>query len=369
MRKVQALMDRADSTTFEAERDSCLAKADAMMAAYAIEQFELDMAKPTGSRQKPEQRKFTLPHSGDWDLDREYQTLFSQMVRHVGAIHVDWHDGAYRVIGFPSDLDWLDWLYQNVRLHMLSTMMPKPNRDLTMAENIALLKETGIKWQEIYEKMVATFPDDPHFSRQAVTSQQYVERCEWWGDSRAPFEEGYWFTQNWLRVGSRIFVKKVSKGVGVWFTKVYTEHCTRNNLPRTYASPSVYRRSFIDGYMYRIKERLHEMSQARGTAAVGKELVLANREGDLKELLFELRPELRPHPDDCDCDKCHHCLDPKCERPRCKARRAPVKLGRVARYVEPKYDAAASRNGRSAANSADLMGGRNNVGSNKRELD
>lgn len=368
MRKVQALMDRADSTTFEAERDSCLAKADAMMAAYAIEQFELDMAKPVGTRQKPEVRNIKLPHSGDYDLDYEYRTLFANMVRHVGAMHVDFHDGGYRIIGFPSDLDWLDWLYQNVRLHMLSTMMPKPNRDLSIAENIAMLKETGLKWQDIYEKLVAVFPDDPHFKGQKINTQQYVERCENWGHS-APFEDGYWFQQNWLRVGNQIFVKKVSKGVGVWFTKEYTDHCKKNNLPRTYASPTVYRRSFVDGYMYRIKERLQEMKRARGQAAVGKELVLANREGDLKELMYELRPDLRPHPADCDCDQCHRCADPNCQRPNCKARRAPVKRSRVARYVEPKYDAAASRNGRSAANSADLMGGRNNVGSNKRELD
>lgn len=372
MRRVQALMDRADHPNAnEHERDACIAKADSLMQAYAIEQFELDMARPANQREKPEVRFFTMADSGDWDLDWEYRQLFIRMTRHVGGMYVDQRSEGHRVIGFPSDLDWLDWLYQSVRLHMLNTMQPKATTDLSVEENIALLKETGLKWQDVWERMVKVFPDDPHFAKQLATNAEMVDFYKR-ADDRYPGSDPhqlYIFTDRYLKVGPKIFHKKVTKSVGVWFTKVYTDHCKRNGFDRTYASPTVYRRSFMDGYFYRINQRLDEMKRARGEAAVGKELVLANKEGDLKELLWELRPELRPHPEDCDCDQCHRCADPKCNRYRCKNARTPVKRTRVARYTEPKYDAAASRAGSRAANSADLMGGRHNVGSNKRELD
>lgn len=345
MRKVQALMDRADSTTFEAERDACLAKADQLMAAYAIEQFELDMARPVGDREKPEVRFVDIPRTGDYDVDELYRQLFTSLIHHVGAMYVDWKREGYRVIGFKSDLDWFDWLFQSIRLHMLNTMKPKPSTDLSLEENIVMLKETGLKWADIYDQLLPVFHSHPKFRKYGQQEDMPVS----YGYLKF---DGWWFPRNMPRPW------------GVWCTGVYTNHCKKHNLPRNYASPTVYRRSFVEGYMARIRARLAEMREARGQAEVGKGLVLAGKEGDLKELLYELRPELRPHPDDCDCDRCHRCADPKCQRLGCVAARKPLKF-RAARYVEHKIDHGAMRNGARAANSADLMGGRGNVGGSK----
>lgn len=366
MRKVQALLDRADGTNYEAERDACIAKADQLMAAYAIEAFELDMARPAQQREKPEVREFDLPWiQGDFDLDYEYRHLFDGLVRHTGCLSVN--------PGGHKRKDWLEWLFTSIRLHMLSTMIPKPSPDLSLEENLALLKETGLKWQDVYEKLVVAFPEAKQFAKARVPDEEMAERRAHLETQypQTPFTELAMVQRNWLQANNGAWFKKeMIRSIGVWFTKVYTEYCREHGKHRTYASPTVYRRSFIDGYMDRIRGRLYEMRQARGDLAVGKELVLANRESDLKELLYELRPELRPHPPECECDPCHgrKCTDAACDREYCKERRKPQKY-RAARYVEPKIDLAAQRNGSRAANSADLMGGRHNVGSNPRKLD
>jgi hypothetical protein len=324
MRKVQALIDRANGTNFPAERDSCIAKADSLMAAYAIEQFELDFAKPAGSRVKPEVRDFNDRfNSADaykvpWEIRNELSGMFYSLVRHVGCMSSGW-----KVVGYASDLDWLDWLFTSIQLHMVQTMEPTPSTDLSLDENIVLLKETGLKWEEVHRRLVkaGVMPDKP------------------WG-----------------------------RGIGTMFTKTYTRYCEENGRDRNYASPGVYRRSFVEGYVYRVKMRLQEMAQARGDQAKGHELVIANKEKDLKDFFYEVFPNLKPHPQGCDCEIHHRCSSPGCTRPACVARRKPIKY-RAPRYVDPKIDHGAMRNGQRAANTADLMGGRRNVTPNKREVE
>jgi hypothetical protein len=337
MRKVQAMMAKAASTAFDAERDALLSKADEMMAVYAIEQFELDMARPANERERPEVRvfEFTMPPS--YELRQSLYQLFWSLARHTGVMFggsVQYiGDGQYglKCVGYRSDLDWLQMLFINTQLHFLSRMEPKPDTELSDLENFIMLRESGMEYKRIFQLM-----GWPWLGKDG---QEVVGHGDLAGESN----------------------QKLRK-----MRKAYHDHCKAlGREPVKGLKADTYRASFMDGYVERIQGRLREMKQARNDLAIGHEMVLANRDDDLKEAFWDAFPDLRPHPSECECDSCHFmkCQDETCTRPRCVEYRK--RANKVVRYREPKEDAAARRLGREVANSADLSGGRNTFNNNE----
>jgi hypothetical protein len=222
-------------------------------------------------------------------------------------------------VGYPADIDYLDMMFTSVRTHLSANISPKASRSLTEEQNIALLKEAGMKWQDVfYEMCKAGF---------------------------YPESNGVW-----------------ARRYGVRFTKVYTDHCAREGKHRTYASPTVYRRSFLSGYTGEVRQRLYAMREHRKEEVEekGYGIVLANRADQIKDLLYELFPDKKPHPPECDCDRCHSrkCHDPNCTRRGCVAKRKPVRYSRVS---DPVVDRAVIKKGRQVGATADLSGGRGHM--------
>lgn len=351
LEQVKALIAKADSTNFDAEREALLAKADSMMAEYAIEAFELEFAKDRKDREPPVQVVFDYGSTGQSDSDDLLWQMFSELARMVGVLvaYTGWRSA--KCVGYQMDLDYLDLLMTGIRLNLAVTMEPKPSSVLTLEENLAALKEAGLKWQRVYELLVPVYPEDPHFRKGRCTQESNWhdhERHDIVVPNPLPTAEPWYFH------------KTMPRNIGVWFTGVYTRHCKENDRSRMYSNPTVWRRNFQEGYVYRVRERIREMTRAREDAARGHELVLVSMKNDLKDFFFEAFPELRPHPKNCDCDIHHRCNDPKCQRPACKAARMPTKR-RYRSEPERKFDYAAQKAGQAAGDRADLTGGRNNV--------
>jgi hypothetical protein len=325
LRKVQALLDKASSTTFDAERDALIAKADEMMSKYAIEQFELDMARPAHERERPELRNITVSEAKSYLVRQALSMMFRDLARHcsvmIGAsAYVGTSERNYKCVGYRADLDYLQMLFLNVQLHLLSRMEPKPDPDLSDVENFANLREAGLDYDRILSLM-GWRKGDGNLKRVRTQYQQLAK-----SEGREPV--------------------RGAKG-------------------------EAYRTSFLQGYIGRIRDRLWEMKAARETAAEGKGLVLASRDSDLRDRFYEEFPDLKPHPDNCECEDCHtmKCNDDKCTRPRCvelrKQRNKPVRY-RAPREV--KMDLHAHSLGRSAANTADLAGREGNISNDRKEL-
>lgn len=325
LRKVQALLDKANSTNFDAERDTFLAKADALMAKYAIESFELDMAKPSHEREKPVVKDIIVSSAQDWQISFQLDSLFQSLAKHIGVMvgarkYGTGQDRIYVCVGYSSDLDYLQMLYVSIQMHLVGRMEPRKDSSLSDVENFTILREAGLSFDRIREVM-GWVNGDGQLGR---AKKAYEKQCR---------EQG------------------------------------RNHVKG--AKGESYRLSFLTGYVRRIKVRLEEMHQARAEASDGKGLVLASRDGDIQEAFYDAFPDKRPHPDDCECETCHYmrCNDTDCTRPRCveynKQRRKPV------RYRAPKQvrlDAQAYDMGTSVANSADLSGSRGKVGGSNKEL-
>lgn len=367
LRQVRALLDKAASTTYEPEREALIAKADQMMMAYTIESWELEMAKPAGTREKPELRNYEYGETGDSQVDKNLSDIFYALATHLGIKvgYFGWHKS--KIVGYRADLDYLDLLFTNIRLHLAANIVPRPDPDLSYEENLALLKESGYKWQQVYDFLLPLFPE--RFPSARATQEKYeldqTYHERYYPDT--PWERSSTFDRRYRKVGDQIFVRDIPRNVGVRFTKEYTSLCEATGRKRIYADPSVYRRSFSQAYAYRVETRIASMSADRSNAGSGKELVLANRSGDLQEFFWEQFPDLRPHPEDCECDKCHarRCTDQTCKRPFCVQKRKPVRHKLPA---ELKTDANAWSRGRAAADTVDLTGSRTGLRTVK-ELD
>lgn len=315
--KIQKLLGKAASTNFSAERDTALALADKLMTAHAIESFMVEMHKPANERKnKPEVRNFKISlgdkpegvNPDTWsDLRNIMYGLFGEAVRFCRCRQVNLSWNA-QVIGYTDDLAYLQELYLSLQMQMLSALSPRVDPTQDYITNLVSLKESGLKWTEIYARLKAGgfFPD-----------------------------------RDW------------SHALGVKFTNDYKKFCEASGRRRmNTGNPKIYFRSFTQGYRDGVATKMNMIKRDRERDS-GAALVPVNDE--LTKFYYELFPDRKPHAPDCDCDGCHICQAPKCQRRNCKERRKPV---RYRTYREPSMDPNAIRNGRAAGSTVDLGGAR-----------
>jgi hypothetical protein len=252
--QIKALLDKADSTGFTAEADAARQKADDLMLAYAISEAEINAARKPEERQKPEMRHIKVCDGGI-EIKDELIILFHDLARHARckAVFTGMGDKRFSstatIVGFPADIDYVDMLFTSLRLQMATNLEPRPDPDLSFEENVALLKEAGMKWQRVYELL---FPED--FATEPV----------------------------------------VPKSVGVRFTKTYTDYCERTGRPRLRTSPKVYVKNYADGYVSKVGDRLRQIrlhQKETHVGGTGTDIMLRDRNQEVNDLYQELFPK------------------------------------------------------------------------------
>ena len=312
LEKVRKLLDKAASTNFGPEALAFQQKADQLMMEWAVEEFELSHKDPRNMAYQPEVRKFDF--SSDIRASRIWSYVFRRLVNFTRCkLAVENWDQA-TVVGYPGDLDYLENLCVVLQLHIIKTIFPKPDPNLTEAENLYNLRMAGNTWDQCYRLLHP-------------------------GMGAAP------------------------KSERVRYTKVVGKYATANNLPRNMtASQSGYTEQFLSSFGHRLAERLEEIMRTQDEENKYA-LVLRDRASDLDEFLWTRFPDLRPHPKDCDCEIHHRCSDPKCAR--CAWRYKPVKTRGGGSFKTIAYNPAAHAAGKRAANNADL--GQTRVGGGERK--
>ncbi len=217
LERVRALLAKADGTNFPAEADTFREKADELMTAYAIEQWEVDEAQAgVGSRPKPERRDFDMTWYRENSRSNELWAMMQAVASHCRVRLVYWrYDGTIPAVGIPSDLDWFDLLFTHLMLQMGKGLEPHPNPEKTMIENLVAMKEAGMKWARIGELL---------------------------------FNAGQLETE-------------YDRNMGVKFTKLYTDYCHTNKRERLRTTPAVYQRSFAQGFLEEIRTRLKRQEE------------------------------------------------------------------------------------------------------------
>lgn len=323
LERVRALMAKAASTTFPEEADAFRQKADQLMAEYAIEQWQVEeLEAGRGTRPVPEKRMMNF----DWWRTNPFRSqlwwLFDAVGKHcrckVVTQKADYRDMAIPVFGIRSDLDWFDMLFTSLMIQMIQKVDPQPRPDMTLNENLAMMREAGMPWELAINRIIKMGETEDYVIEEGTTFDEVYE----------PWVHGY---RRWCRA---------------------TGHKQSKVNQRTF------RQAFAEGFAAEVSERLRRMARENETkwdmTHEAGSMALAVRDifQQVQEAVYAEWPDLRPHPPGCDCDLHHRCSDPKCQRPNCKAARRPVRMRKYKEEAPSVY--AARMAGREAGAKADL---------------
>jgi hypothetical protein len=261
--KVQGLLAKAASTTPE-EADLCRAKADELMTKYAIEQFQLERTLRTAQTIVPVAKDVEV--SWYWDLEDEEVrnvcwSIFWECARHTRCelAFLAGHDGMVPVVGMPYDIDYMNILFTHLFMQMVDTMDPHPKAGESLVEALARMKEAGLKWRDIYNRLV---------------------------DAGLQEDLGDWDENG---VASKVN-----------YAGKYTTFCTNTGRHRTQVSPSVFRRSFIAGFLAGLREKFISMRETQGQNTGSMALALKDYREEVKKAFHEFFPVHAPKPVDSD---------------------------------------------------------------------
>lgn len=252
MRRISALLAKAESTEFPEEAASLRAKAEELMARYRIEEEEL-IASSTATTVMPIMREVPLTTYAS-EFRNEHSWLWSAIARHCGVryctSYVVGEDGAYvwtaKVIGYDIDIRLAEMLYSSARLVFGANLEPEVNPSESDAENIYRLRSAGIDRQTIAERV---------FGRKG-----HVEG---------------------LKVG-----------------QVYRDECARRGEEPKVSGRNInaktYREAYAQEFVTAFSSRLRTARDA-ADAAVGA-LVSVGRAERVQEAFYTAFPEYRPQP-------------------------------------------------------------------------
>lgn len=252
LRKVQALLAKADATPFSDEADTFRQKADELMTLYAIEEFELEQAGGA-KREEVTKRVFRVSEEGS-PIRESLVDLASVLAKHcrVRIVYFGLQGSSRQavtatLVGFPSDLDYFEMMNVSLHMAMAKDLEPKYDPSLTLGQNVKRMKESGMKWERI------------------------AALCD----------------PNWDG-------KLTAKWVGI-----YKRQCKEDGTEPIKTMPSVYVKNFAAGFVTEISIRLKQMREQTETnlKSTGHDLVLfKTRDEEVDEKFREFFPRLKYAP-------------------------------------------------------------------------
>lgn len=162
IRKVQALLEKAASTGFTAEAEALRAKADELMTKFIIEEHELRAAGSVADRETPAVQRITLLE-GESPIQHQMSDLALAVANYCG-VKIVYHGLAkarwglaVTAYGFKSELGYFEMLLTSLMIQMANGMEPKPDPTMSTWENFTALKHAGMPWPRVFEVMGMTF--------------------------------------------------------------------------------------------------------------------------------------------------------------------------------------------------------------------
>lgn len=247
---IRALLAKADGTNFPEEADAFRSKADALMTAYAIEQWQLDAADEADQRRhEPTSTEIDISwfHSSPLK-DSLWHMMLNvaahcrvKLVPHACKRDADWKF-VIPAVGLRSDLDYFDMLFSSLYLQMGKQLEPVWNDRLSLGENIQVFKEAGLKWTRIAQLM---------------------------GEEH------------------RIQPNGQVKGASVWLN-AYRKVCKEQGIQPVKTNPATYQRSFAGGFVAGVRSQLERQQAEQGQDGGSMALVLR----DIRETINTAAEEM-----------------------------------------------------------------------------
>lgn len=356
LRKVREIMDRASrEDTPPDEAETCRARADQLMTRYALDAWMLQSGADEGAKM-PELRWFDFEWWRKSQFKEQLYWMFGEVSKHCRCQTVQEKikneatdtGFGYRcpVVGLPSDLDWFDLLFTNIMIFMIERVDPQANKGISVNENMARMREAGLPWGEALNRLV----------RGGVVPSIAEENYGGLGPEPRWDDHYRWDGRKTLKLffSKTVYMKSITD---------YRNWCAETGREQSKVSQVTFRRNFANGFAAEVNERLHRMStdtrdsydeeHEAGSMAVA----IRDIAKIVEETVYQLFPDLRPHPVGCDCDNCHWCYDAYCQRSHCVARRdwKPMRTGRrAAAPKQERVDYEAQQAGRAAGREVNL---------------
>lgn len=299
LRKVRALIAKANSTEHEAERQAFLAKADQLMEVYAIDEAMLRLKEDPNAklivRKDIDMSWWRQLQGMDYDARNELYWLWMGCVRHCRCVTSsstwNYREDWMAVFGTESDLRYLELLFTDLFIQMSVKIKPKYDPSAEIGSQVRLAKEAGMTWDQILD----------------------------WSGLRG------------TALGKRLL-------------PAYRKYCEEHGLPQVKINPKTYQWSYVEGFCRTIRSRLLAMRKDRDapSSGSGQELALRSIADQALEEMYQQFPDLRPHPADCQCEVC-------------VAARKPAKPGKKIAYRSRTYSEAAASYGSAAGRDARIV--------------
>lgn len=178
--KIRALLDKAESTTFEAEAEAFTAKAQELIARYRLEEALLD-----GPARASSVSRRTL------ELSDPYATAKLMLLTRVGRsndVEVVFHGaGSATIVGFATDLDVTEALFTSLLVQAVAAMRRQGSKVDDRGRNrtksfrrsflLAFASRIGERLSEAVDQVVEAAPGDalPILASRAVAVREATE--------------------------------------------------------------------------------------------------------------------------------------------------------------------------------------------------
>lgn len=250
LEKVRKLLDKADSTTFDAERDALIAKADALMITHAIEMHEIEENRSEANR--AEEIILNKVRFGTTPIQSALVEMADNVAIHTRCRIVIYGSGtAVGFVGFEGDAKYAEMLTTSLWMQMTAALEPKPDPELSIEENIIMLLQSGQNRRRVCELIGWEYEKDHG---------------------------------------------KVSK---IW--RAHKEALGEEYTPRSRTHPISYARNFAMAFAEEIGHRLFEIRERRGDydrkEGDSVAIVLKDRRAQVSDAFDEMFPKLGTYRD------------------------------------------------------------------------
>jgi hypothetical protein len=251
LNRIRKVLDLAAGASSESEREAALAKADAMMAAHAVDEA---IVRAT---QRPEER--ATPVAETIDIPKNYASDLRNVIVPLATLadcRIAEGRQIWRVAGFRADVDYLQLIWTNVHLELARRIDARWDEGKSFDENVTALHDAGWKWQRLQEEAARHGHD-----------------------------------VSWPDGGKLI--------------RAYRRQCKREGRPANTGIQrhAAYRASFVTSYCTRLADRIREMRYARERAlreredrnvGSGAELAVRDSRAQVEDFWYQLYPQLHP---------------------------------------------------------------------------
>lgn len=291
VRKLLAKAENTDALGNHGEAEAFRAKADELMARYAIDSWMIEEATRGEERkQTPTRRSFDRPWRGS-KFRQDLFSMFYDLAAHcrcvIGTRGAD--ASGVPIYGLPSDLAYLDAMFTQLMLEVAKNLQPPVDPSGEIGHEVYKQRQAGTGWEEIVRKVytagLLTLTKGEH--------EKLYDRYRWTLrlDSPEDIDPSEW---EWVQV------RTIWRDLRNRIANYNRRYVRQNGLQgqRNYVKPEIYQRSFMMGFTDEIRSRLYRIEAAtrRAYDATGESNSMTLAVRDIRQAALDLYNQEFPPP-------------------------------------------------------------------------